>query len=55
MKILEKLFDWFDNRYIDFRLERYLSASVDLCDLEHRQQKWEFMSESERNRYHGHW
>jgi hypothetical protein len=40
--------DWF-NDGTDFRLERYLASSTDICDLEHRQHKWSYMTESERN------
>jgi len=36
---------------IDIRLDRYLASSSDLADLEHRQQKWFRMSESEKNRW----
>ena len=51
MKFLERWFAWFRSG-TDFRLERYLAASTDLADLERRQKKWMYMTESERNRWH---
>ena len=49
MKLLRKVFAWFNRYTMDHRLERYLAQSVDLYDLERREQRWNFMSEAERN------
>ncbi len=49
-KFFKKIFSNFTMNQ-DFGLERYLSKSVDICDLEHRERKWSRMSDSERNFY----
>ena len=55
MQFWKRIMAWFDNmgfdNNIDFRLERYLAGSNDICDLEQRQKKWLYMSESDRNRW----
>jgi len=50
MNYIRCLWDYLNNS-IDMRLERYLAASTDLADLEHRQQRWFRMSEWEKNRW----
>ena len=49
-KFFMKLFDWI-NGGTDWRLERYLSQSADLADLERRQRQWQRMSDWERDRW----
>ncbi len=51
MNILQRLIGWFTTSPINFSMERYLSQSSDLADLEHRMKKWEYMSDSEKSRY----
>jgi hypothetical protein len=51
MNMFQKMWAWLRDCGTDFRLERYLSNSTDIADLEHRQHKWTYMSEAEKSRW----
>jgi hypothetical protein len=50
LQLIKKFMSWIDDP-TDFRMERFLSQSSDIADLDYRMQKWTYMSESEKQRY----